>query len=99
MRIVFDSECCTCLFQIGIIGGSGLDDPDIIQNRREVEVDTPYGKVCVCMWGGGGGRGEILVQQHPVSLSQPTSDSPGYLIIQTELCRSSTARDLCTYQY
>ena len=32
-------------FQIGIIGGSGLDDPDILQNRREIEVDTPYGKV------------------------------------------------------
>jgi 5'-methylthioadenosine phosphorylase len=31
--------------QIGIIGGSGLDDPDILQNREEVEVDTPYGKV------------------------------------------------------
>jgi len=29
---------------IGIIGGSGLDDPDILKNARDVEVDTKYGK-------------------------------------------------------
>lgn len=29
--------------KIGIIGGSGLDDPDILHNHRDVEVDTPYG--------------------------------------------------------
>lgn len=34
--------------QIGIIGGSGLDDPDILEERTERYVDTPYGKVsCV----------------------------------------------------
>ena len=32
-------------FQIGIIGGTGLDDPDIIQDRVEVDVNTAYGKV------------------------------------------------------
>ena len=30
--------------KIGIIGGSGLDDPDILKEKKEVEVDTPYGK-------------------------------------------------------
>ncbi|XP_076829893.1 S-methyl-5'-thioadenosine phosphorylase isoform X2 [Brachyhypopomus gauderio] len=30
--------------KIGIIGGSGLDDPDILQERTERFVDTPYGK-------------------------------------------------------
>lgn len=30
--------------KVGIIGGSGLDDPDILQDRVESEVDTPYGK-------------------------------------------------------
>ena len=30
--------------KIGIIGGSGLDDPDILENASEKEVDTPYGK-------------------------------------------------------
>ncbi|XP_061765497.1 S-methyl-5'-thioadenosine phosphorylase [Nerophis ophidion] len=30
--------------KIGIIGGSGLDDPDILEGRTERYVDTPYGK-------------------------------------------------------
>lgn len=30
--------------KIGIIGGSGLDKPDILQNFEEKEWDTPYGK-------------------------------------------------------
>jgi 5'-methylthioadenosine phosphorylase len=29
---------------IGIIGGSGLDDPQILQNPKELDIDTPYGK-------------------------------------------------------
>ncbi|MBD3313062.1 S-methyl-5'-thioadenosine phosphorylase [Candidatus Woesearchaeota archaeon] len=31
------------MVKIGIIGGSGLDDPDILKDAKEVEVDTPYG--------------------------------------------------------
>lgn len=31
------------VLQIGIIGGSGLDDPDILKNRSEKVVNTPYG--------------------------------------------------------
>lgn len=33
--------------QIGIIGGTGLNDPDIMRDREEIIVDTctPYGKV------------------------------------------------------
>ena len=30
--------------KIGIIGGSGLDDPKILKDSKEVEVNTPYGK-------------------------------------------------------
>lgn len=30
--------------KVGVIGGSGLDDPRILEGSREVEVDTPYGK-------------------------------------------------------
>jgi 5'-methylthioadenosine phosphorylase len=30
--------------KIGIIGGSGLDDPNLIKNYEEKEVETPYGK-------------------------------------------------------
>ncbi len=32
------------MVKIGIIGGSGLDDPDILKEVKEIEVDTPYGK-------------------------------------------------------
>ncbi len=30
--------------KIGIIGGSGLDDPDIMQNTKEIEVENKFGK-------------------------------------------------------
>jgi len=30
--------------KIGIIGGSGLDNPDILRYISDVEIDTPYGK-------------------------------------------------------
>lgn len=32
------------MLKIGIIGGTGLDDPDIFQDRKEIEVNTIYGK-------------------------------------------------------
>ena len=32
------------MIKIGIIGGSGLEDPQILNNVREEEVATPYGK-------------------------------------------------------
>ena len=31
--------------QIGIIGGTGFDNPDILVDKKEEFVDTPYGKV------------------------------------------------------
>jgi len=30
--------------KIGIIGGSGLDDPKILEDSEDIDVDTPYGK-------------------------------------------------------
>jgi 5'-methylthioadenosine phosphorylase len=32
------------MVKIGIIGGSGLDDPDILQDAKDIEMQTPYGK-------------------------------------------------------
>lgn len=32
------------MVKIGIIGGSGLDDPDILKDKKEINVETPYGK-------------------------------------------------------
>ena len=31
------------MIKIGIIGGSGLDDPDILKNASDVELETTYG--------------------------------------------------------
>ena len=30
--------------KIGIIGGSGLENPELLQDFKEIEVDTPFGK-------------------------------------------------------
>jgi len=30
--------------KIGIIGGSGMDDPQLMKDKNEKEVKTPYGK-------------------------------------------------------
>ena len=32
------------IVKIGIIGGSGLDNPDIMEDAKDIEADTPYGK-------------------------------------------------------
>lgn len=32
------------MIKIGIIGGSGLDNPDILDNPSALKIDTPYGK-------------------------------------------------------
>jgi 5'-methylthioadenosine phosphorylase len=32
------------MVKVGIIGGSGLDNPDILQDPEDVNVDTPYGE-------------------------------------------------------
>ncbi|HLA50533.1 MAG TPA: S-methyl-5'-thioadenosine phosphorylase, partial [Thermodesulfovibrionia bacterium] len=31
------------MVKVGIIGGSGLDDPKILKDAKEIEVETPYG--------------------------------------------------------
>ncbi|HDL07730.1 MAG TPA: S-methyl-5'-thioadenosine phosphorylase [Desulfobacteraceae bacterium] len=32
------------MLKVGIIGGSGLDDPQILQDAKEIDVITPYGE-------------------------------------------------------
>ena len=32
------------MIKIGIIGGSGLDDPNILENPKEITITTPYGQ-------------------------------------------------------
>lgn len=35
--------------KIGIIGGTGLDNPDIMENRKEKIINTPYGSAEVVL--------------------------------------------------
>ncbi len=47
--------------KIGIIGGSGLDDPDILKNTQEQEVDTPYGNPTSSLTCGTVGNIEVVL--------------------------------------
>lgn len=40
------------MIKVGIIGGSGLDDPDILKQAKEIEVETPYGSPTSVLTGG-----------------------------------------------
>jgi len=51
--------------KVGIIGGSGLDDPKILQDAREIEIDTPFGKPSSSLTVGQiGGVDVVLLSRH-----------------------------------
>jgi len=51
--------------KIGIIGGSGLDNPDIIQGARDVEVETTYGKPSAALKQGTiAGKDVVILARH-----------------------------------
>ncbi|MFX1303715.1 MAG: S-methyl-5'-thioadenosine phosphorylase [Promethearchaeota archaeon] len=53
------------MVKIGIIGGSGLDNPDILKDAKDIEVDTPYGKPTSPLKGGKiHGVDVILIARH-----------------------------------
>jgi len=53
------------MVKIGIIGGSGLDDPDILREPEEVDIDTEYGKPSSSLLTGKiGGREIVLLARH-----------------------------------
>ncbi len=53
------------MVKIGIIGGSGLDNPDILKNAKEVKVNTPYGKPSSPLRVGRIGKvGVVLLARH-----------------------------------
>ena len=61
--------------KIGIIGGSGLDDPNLIRDAREVEVQTAYGAPSSSMTMGRLDGAEVVIvarhgRQHQFSPSQ-----------------------------
>ncbi|MDR1972451.1 MAG: S-methyl-5'-thioadenosine phosphorylase [Treponema sp.] len=47
--------------RIGVIGGSGLDNPDILTNSRDEEADTPYGAPSSPLKRGTIGRTEVVL--------------------------------------
>jgi len=53
------------MLKIGIIGGSGLDDPDFMQNADEIKVDTPFGEPSSTLMTGKIGDTEaIIIARH-----------------------------------
>ncbi|MDM8543194.1 S-methyl-5'-thioadenosine phosphorylase [Desulfococcaceae bacterium HSG9] len=53
------------MLKIGIIGGSGLDDPDFIQNADEIKVDTPFGEPSSTLMTGKIGDAEaVIIARH-----------------------------------
>ncbi|MFA6602912.1 MAG: S-methyl-5'-thioadenosine phosphorylase [Candidatus Shapirobacteria bacterium] len=50
---------------IGIIGGSGLDDPNILTKQEEVEIETPYGSPSSKLKTGEiGGKKVVILSRH-----------------------------------
>ncbi|MFC1494613.1 S-methyl-5'-thioadenosine phosphorylase [Thermodesulfobacteriota bacterium] len=47
--------------KVGIIGGTGLDDPEILVNASEKEVETPYGNPSSTLTGGKIGETDIVI--------------------------------------
>jgi 5'-methylthioadenosine phosphorylase len=53
------------MVKVGIIGGSGLDDPKILKDAKDVEADTPYGEPTSRLRVGNiGGVDVVLVARH-----------------------------------
>jgi 5'-methylthioadenosine phosphorylase len=53
------------MIKVGIIGGSGLDDPELLTKATEKEVDTPFGRPSSPLTCGEiGGREVILLARH-----------------------------------
>ncbi|MFP4384995.1 MAG: S-methyl-5'-thioadenosine phosphorylase [Spirochaetia bacterium] len=58
--------------KIGIIGGSGLDNPDIMQTEETVETNTPYGRPSSPLKTGTiGGVPVVLLARHGLSHTIP----------------------------
>lgn len=53
------------MIKVGIIGGSGLDDPNLLKGAQEIVVDTPYGEpTSPLMCGRLNGTEVVMVARH-----------------------------------
>ncbi|MEW5908172.1 MAG: S-methyl-5'-thioadenosine phosphorylase [Thermodesulfobacteriota bacterium] len=51
--------------RVGIIGGSGLDDPDLFKRNKELEMKTPFGKpTSLLSFGDIGSNEVVLIARH-----------------------------------
>ncbi len=65
------------MVKIGIIGGSGLDDPKILAGAKEIDVDTPFGKPSSKLTLGKiGGVDVVIIARHGRSHSIMPSNVP-----------------------
>ena len=63
------------MIRVGIIGGSGLDDPDILKNPERIEQKTPFGEPSSDLMSGTIGGTEVLIlarhgRRHQLSPTQ-----------------------------
>ncbi len=63
------------MIRIGIIGGSGLDDPKILKNETEIFIDTPFGKPSSVLTSGTINGVDVIIlarhgKNHTISPSQ-----------------------------
>ncbi|MEH0019145.1 MAG: S-methyl-5'-thioadenosine phosphorylase [Desulfobacter sp.] len=69
------------MVRVGIIGGSGLDDPDILKDPKEIDADTPYGRPSSVLSSGKIGQTEVLLlarhgrkhQYSPTQVNNPAN--------------------------
>jgi len=60
--------------KIGIIGGSGLDDPKILINPQEIDLDTPYGKTSDKLICGSIGNTDVVILARHFQAAQHFAD-------------------------
>ncbi len=63
------------MVKIGVIGGSGLDNPDILKDVKDIEVDTPYGQPTSLLKSGKIGEVDVIIiarhgREHTIPPSQ-----------------------------
>jgi len=85
--------------RIAIIGGSGLEDPDILQNAESVDVETPFGKPSSNFICGNIGQVKVVLlsrhgRNHTIPPSQINNRANIYAIRQLE-CSHILATSAC----
>ncbi len=92
--------------KIGIIGGSGLEDPVILKNAKEIKVGTPFGEPgSLLLIGKIENNDVVLLSRHgrkhtipPTQVNKLVGNNhipPAYFFFQTATCGSGNY--MCTF--